>query len=376
MNNNKQFGARQLLSLGSVVMLSPALRLFPQQSASLAGRAAWLTPLAALPLLLVYMLFLSRFLACRQDGEGLAELTLRALGNVPGRLVLGIIGAWMLLYTGFVLRAGAGRLVETTYPHSSPAPFVVVMGLLALTAALGKPRTLVRAGRMICPLLIAALLIFTVGALFEMDPKNLWPVTGADLLPAACGALIPIDIVSCTAMALGFLAGGLAGSGRGGFRALALWTAAFTLLLTLLSVALTGRLGTEICVRLTHPFFALVRNMVFFRSLERIEALAVTLWIFPDFLLTSLFLWTGQHSLRLALGLERPAEKEKPLDFSSGRWLIWLSAAAAIVCALLIAPDSVRLNRWSQTIIPLCNLALTFVLFPLIYIIGKQRKAL
>ena len=374
--NNKLFGRRQLLSLGSAVMLSPALRLFPQQSSVLAGRAAWLTPLAAFPLLLVYMLFLSRFMGCRRDGEGLAELTLRALGRIPGRVVLGIIALWMLLYTGFILRSGASRLVETIYPRSSPAPFSVVMGLLALVAALGSPRTVVRAGRMICPLLIAALLIFAVGAVFDMDAANLWPVTAQDLLPVLSGALIPTDILSCTACALCFFAGGLSEKGEGSFRALALWTAGFTFLLTLLSVALTGRLGTEICVRLTHPFFVLVRNMVFFRSLERIEALVVTLWIFPDFLLTSLFLWAGQHSLRLALGKDAQKEREKPFDFSSGRWIVWLSAAAAIVCALLIAPDSVSLALWSEKIIPIANLGLAFIVFPLIYIIGKERKKL
>ena len=43
---------RQLLSLGVLLFLAPALRLFPAEAAASAGRAAWLTPLAALPMLL------------------------------------------------------------------------------------------------------------------------------------------------------------------------------------------------------------------------------------------------------------------------------------------------------------------------------------
>ena len=54
---------RQLLSLGVVLFLAPALRLFPAEAASAAGRAAWLTPLAALPLLVFYAAFLTKLLS-------------------------------------------------------------------------------------------------------------------------------------------------------------------------------------------------------------------------------------------------------------------------------------------------------------------------
>lgn len=376
MNNDEKFGRRQLLSLGSVIMLSTALRIFPQESSVLSGRAAWLTPLAALPILIIYMYFLSRFLSCRNEGEGFAELTLRALGKLPGRFVLGVIGLWMLLYTGCMLRTGAGRLVETIYPNSSTAPFSVVMGLLALVGALAAPRSLVRIGRMLCPMLTGALLIFTLGALFEMDMENIWPISADDIVPVLRGALVPADIITGAACALSFLTGSVPNDGKGSLPALELWALRFLLILTLLSLALTGRFGTEICTRLTHPFFVLVRNMVFFRSVERIEALVVTLWIFPDFLLGSLFLWAGQYSLRLAMGFDAKSKKEKPFDFSSGRWVIWLSAAAVIICAIVIAPDSISLSRWSQVIVPLANLSLAFIVFPLIFIIGKQTKRL
>ena len=48
----QEIAKRQLFSLGAVIALAPALRLFPTGTAQLAGRAAWITPLLALPLLL------------------------------------------------------------------------------------------------------------------------------------------------------------------------------------------------------------------------------------------------------------------------------------------------------------------------------------
>ena len=80
---------RQLLALGTVSFLAPALRFYPSESTLLAGRAAWAAALPALPLMLGYCLFLTRLLALRREGEGLAELT-RRLGGGFGPVLLGL----------------------------------------------------------------------------------------------------------------------------------------------------------------------------------------------------------------------------------------------------------------------------------------------
>ena len=76
------------------------------------------------------------------------------------------------------------------------------------------------------------------------------------------------------------------------------------LMVTAVSLAVLGNFGAELTARLTRPFFSLVRNLEFFGSLERIEALVVTLWVFPDFLLVSALLYTAQHILRLCFDLD------------------------------------------------------------------------
>ena len=54
------YNLRQLLPLATVFFLSPALRLVPSGTAELAGRAAWVSVPLALPMLLLYMYFISR----------------------------------------------------------------------------------------------------------------------------------------------------------------------------------------------------------------------------------------------------------------------------------------------------------------------------
>ena len=69
MNKPTQSNRRPLFSLGTLVLMVPALRQFVTASAKYAGRAAWLTPLiAALPVLL-YLHFIADFMGCRREGE-------------------------------------------------------------------------------------------------------------------------------------------------------------------------------------------------------------------------------------------------------------------------------------------------------------------
>jgi spore germination protein KB len=248
------------------------------------------------------------------------------------------------------------------------------MGGLALAAALGPPRSLVRTARMVRPIVLGVLFLLFVFACFSIEPQNLIPIGKAEIIPCLMGSAVSIDIISCSAVAMCIIMGSVRKQ-EGDFRQLSLWTAECLFLLSMLGIAIIGSFGSELSACLTRPFFVLVKNMVFFRTVERVEALVVMLWIFPDFLLTSLFLWAGQYAFRLMLGLD--AKHTGPaLDFSCGRCIIWLCAIAVTVFALLIAPDALRLEIWSAYIIPALNLSFAFLFFPLIYIIGKEKGRL
>ena len=69
-------------------LLSPALRLIPGSAAALGGSSAWLGPLAALPLGLLYAALLRRLRGTLDPGECFPELMRRALGRRPGGALL------------------------------------------------------------------------------------------------------------------------------------------------------------------------------------------------------------------------------------------------------------------------------------------------
>lgn len=364
---------RQLRSLCAAALLSPALRLIPGSSAALAGRAAWVGPLAALPALLLYGLLLVRIRRALRPGEALPEYALRVLGRRPGRLTALLLAAWLLVYAGFSLRAGADRFLVTVYPRAEASFFVVSMGLLGLLAALGPLRSLARTARIVSPVLLGVLGLILLAALRGLDRSELLPLTVKDAEAILTGTYPALDLLTFGPVILCFFPPA-AGEEPGGLRREALWLTALCLLYAALGAAVQGRFGAALCARLSAPFFALVRNLVFFRSLERMEALVVGLWILPDFLLVGMVLQAAQRCLRLGCGCA-PREAEGRWTLRDGRWLVWLCGGAAIVLGLLLAPDPPALQRWSRGVIPILNLS-GALLIPGVLLAGGKRKKL
>ena len=369
----KRLNAHQWMAISSLILLGPALRLLPQLTAASAGRAAWLAALPALPPLLFYAHLLSRFLEKREAQAGLPELLLQRLGKKAGRAALLLLALWFCFYAGFLLRSGADRLVVTIYPHSSAAVFAVSMGLLCGFAALGSARSLGRCAKLMLPLVLGILLFILLFAFKSIDRRDLLPVTLYDL-PGVTQAALPVMDVLSLGLFLPLFLLGQTDTEDTLLPRYARWLLSESLLLSLLIFAVVGNFGAGLAAQLSHPFFTLVRNQVFFQSLERIEALVVSCWVFPDFLLISLCLYTAQYCLRLALG-EQPQE-DSGLHWALGgkRWLIPLCALASILVALYLAPDLLSLRLWSEKIIPAVNLSLCFFVLPLLLLIGKRRR--
>ena len=354
----QQLTVRQLRALGAVWLLAPALRLYPATAAELAGRAAWLSPLLALPAALGYGWLLHRLLARRLPGEDTVSLLRRALGERASRAVLLLIGLFFLFYAAFSLRSGAQRFITTIFPQAKPVPFALSMGVLAALAAAGPLRTLGRCGKVILPVLLLTLGFILLAALPTVRLENLLPLRPRDALPALAGALPGLDVLA----AVLFLSLFLSAPGEGQrFAPTAVWIALLGLLLSLLGLTLVGNFGAELTASLQRPFFYLVRNLVFFRNVERVEALVVALWVFSDFLLVSCSLTAGVRCL--APALDRP---EKRLSI--------LCALAAAVLACFLGRSAASYAALSERVVPLAGMSLALLLLPGCFLMGKWRR--
>ena len=360
-----QIHPKQLGPAAFVLLLSPALRLFPSAAAQSAQKGVWLAALLAFFPAALYLCAFRRAAALRREGEGLCELILRAVPGRRGRFALLVLGAWLLVYAGFVLRSGADRFIVTVYPGTPKSFFILTMALAALAASFGPLRDAARCARLFYPVAAAVLALVLGAALLSVRKENLLPLEPGSVRGLLSGSLIALDLLSWAICSAALLLPELDVASCS-FRRLLLPLGACCLVLALIGADVVGCFGAALTASLSWPFFSLVRNLVFFRSIERIEALVVALWIFPDFLIVSLFLRAARRCLALTLGRRFP-----PL--AEARIATALCALLIVVFALLAAPDAASLTLWSQRYIPAANLFFAFVFLPGLYAVGRIK---
>ena len=363
MKAQDRFSLNQLLALCSMLVLTPALRLLPGASARLAGRAGRLSVLTALPFVAAYAAFLWHFQSLRLSDETLPSLWQRALGARVGALTLAAAALWLLFYAGFTLRAGAERLVTTVFPLASRRTLPLPLALIAAVAGAGEARRLCRVAKLVLPLLIGTILLTLAFSLPELHKANLLPL-GLRAFPRVLrGSLPTFDAAALALSCLFFLSDGLTAPGRRS--SVFIRIALLGILMSLLVAAVIGALGHELAGSLTRPYFTLVRTLVFFYSLERIEALIVALWLFADFLLLATLMLIARRCL--APLWKRPADSP---------WLKLLCGALPPLLAVLLAPEAEAYAQLSRQIVPAVNLVVCLLMIPGVYVVGRLRKRL
>lgn len=354
---------RQLLVLGWVALLSPVIRQLPRTAVHMGGRGSWLSPLFALPLLLLYALLLQGLLKNRQESEGLQHQFCKALGQVCGKGLLLAFTGWVVFYMGFVLRAGADRFIAAVYPSSSPTLFILILAALGLMAGWGRLKVLSRCAEVVQPLLIFSLLLIMASALSKIEGANLLPLSREDLRLAAIGAL-PVANTLCFTVYAAFLEHRVEKSRVG--RSLLPPLAGTLGLVFLLGLVTVGCFGAELTGAMRHPFFVLIRDVRLFNLLERIEAVIIVQWVLTDFVLVALCCHVAAANLSFVFG------------GSEGRRRLFVVAVtvAAAAIGFLCAPTSFALQAMAEHLIPRLHFLFLFILLPLVFLIGKVRGKL
>lgn len=358
--NRALLSRSQLALITWVALLSPVVRQAPLALVRIAGNSAWLGALFTgvtvfLPLLAPHFL-----LRCRKEGEGLGERLCAALGKRLGSLLVFVLVAWLLVYAAFVLASGADRFVAAVYPGSRPGVFMLIMAGLGLMAGLGQPKVLGRCAQVVQPVLLGIFLLVFACALPQVNWQALGPAQRQDLLPALQAALYEANILS-----VGVYAALLESHTQPGRLLPPLLTPLLwmLLILTLLCVVSVGIFGEALTAQLQYPFFVVLRNIRFFRVLERVETLVIAQWVAADFILISLLMHGCSHSLQRLFGGERRL------------WAV-VCSVLSLALAFLCAPTSFELMALSERIMPACNAVVVFGVLPLVCVIGLLRRRL
>ena len=301
----KPLGAapRQRLLLCFLSLLSPMTRWLPRVGAEGAGGGVWLGALFALPAALGWCLLLP-LLDRGFSGDGAGAFR-KAWGRRPGRLLSMLSAAWLVLSAGIAMRWAAERLLSAVYTQGKAWVLVLLLALTAAAGALGGGAALSRSAGVTACLLLPVLLPLIAAAFGKVRPTWLLPDPGAGarelLLPA-----VPVLALVVQGAWGALLPQRQAGEALRRRQAL-LWGGAVSLAALAMLLVTVGGLSAPLCRRLKSPFFALIRTVRLFHSLERMESVVLGLWVMSDFLLLSLRL---QLAARLLAG-GTAAEGEK-----------------------------------------------------------------
>ena len=139
-----RISTRQLGALLWAGLMAPAAELLPAVTLPLAGRAAWLSALAALPVVLLIGWTLTKLDLSR---DGLAGAVCRGMGPWAGKGVLLLYMIWGELLLAQRLRLCAQRLLTAGERDGSLWFFLPAAAALVLWMARGKLSAFARAGQ-------------------------------------------------------------------------------------------------------------------------------------------------------------------------------------------------------------------------------------
>lgn len=362
---------RQMTAAVFVATLSTLIRRFPRVSAETAGRTGWLSPLlAAVPLALVFLV-LWLFYRRRPEGTGFAEILTDIFGGVPGKLLTGLYGLWILLYAGFLLRSGADRFVSMVFPSTRLWLFIAVMALACLPAAMGRIRSIVRSALLFRPLLVTVFVLVFLLTLKLLNVRMLLPVTRSDLLPNSVAALKTTNAIS-GAFYLIFLSGRL--EGRLVPKDYLGWAVTLLCLLSLMTASSIGLFGAALAGKMSFPFFMLARDVVVLGAVERLEPVVIAVWVLSDFVLLSLLPRIAAENFRFCFSLRDTDGHDPARSLRHGRWLIPVCVLLMAVGALCLSGDAADFGLLSDTVVPWINVGFSFGLPLLALLVGAMRR--
>lgn len=351
---------RQLMVLLFAALLSPAIGALPIQSAAIAGRAGWLSTVAALPVLLALCWLLFALFRRQPEGAGLAEVFQATLGTVAGKLLTTVYLLWGILLLGVNARRFALRFLSTSYRNTSLVLFVAVLLGFALWMGWGKLGALARAGEVFYLALSIALGVVIFFALFHVEAKHVFPIWIEDLPASAVSALPALSVLGYVIFGA-FLAGGVNRREKNRRKAVQ-WAAAFCAVLTALQFVCLGNFGPALLSRMDAPFFMMVKGIGVEGAFERVESVIVALWVLSDLALLGLILFACRTMAQSLFSLKEGRTAAIPV------------ALLALVIALFLFPDAFTLSAFMDTVLEVTNLALGFLVPAVIFLIGKFRK--
>lgn len=356
---NDKISIRQAMLLFISLFYSPAVRFLVNFTAKNAKQASWLAPIISFALLILFFMMMQNIYKKHND-KSLSEIICSIAGKFFGKILLVIFLLWILMYDALYVRYYSERFTSSIYPNVSMNIFIGVMLIFVAIVLYSGIQTAARMNEIIFAVITATFFLLVLLVIVKIDVKKVTPVSYLDIFPIF-KASIGVTGLWAYALIIFFFSDKI--NNKEKIQKIGFQVSWFLLIVaTVLIVSTIGTLGYTVVERLPLPFLVAVKQISVFNTLEKIESIVVTVWVLSDFIVIYVFSYAALSIIKHVFYL------------SDYKPLIPIFLLMLYLLTLLISKNLFELQNFSEKVAVNLNVIITYILFPIIFLIGKIRK--
>lgn len=289
----EQISLKQIFAILVLCRILEALTFLPIIGAGSyggsAGRDVWISMILAAPMSLVAM-GLILYLGKKHKGKSLIEYMQTLLGRLPGRM-LGLLYIWFFLQSAAMVLRDIGELFTNTVMIETPIlALIIAVSVIVIVVVRGGSEAIGRMAELILPIVLISILFMSILILPEVDLRNFLPVMANGMTPVLISALYALSRQTellILAMTLPYVANYTKVAGYAAAAVLA--SNAFIVLI----IIVVGGVFTvfQADAHVTFKFFSVLRLISIGDFLERIDAIALAIWMGAGVIRASAFIY-------------------------------------------------------------------------------------
>ncbi|NMA95502.1 MAG: GerAB/ArcD/ProY family transporter [Clostridiales bacterium] len=357
--DRKEISISQFFKLLVCLSFSPAVRVTPLYETIFADQAGWLAPLISfVPIFILLKMFDDIFSKYTEESYG--QVVQDILGGILGKIVLIIYLIGIAILLASYIRYYAIKINLALFPNSRIHIPVIIMLLLTYLSLRRGLVVISRMGEILFVLIVMSFVVFVVLSINNIKPEHLLPISYKDIIPMGQASYGIAGLWGYLTFVC-FFSDRIKDKNEMDKRGLK-YLITFTISILVLGIVTIGGLGHSVVKRTSLPFFVAVKNISLFNIIERVEAIAITVWVAADFMLIAVFL---QIIIKLL---------EDIFDIEDTEYLIGILIMFFYGFTFYITSTMFELQEFSVTMgmhmIVILGIAIPYI----IYILGKIRK--
>lgn len=357
--SKEKVSTRQATILFLMAVYSPGIRLFPTITAKIGERAGWLAPiLSVLPF--ICLVYIMQALFKCQKNANLSDLIIEIFGNILGRVVILLYFIWFMVLLGLYVRYFAERFLTSLIPNTPMEFFTLTILAVSFYAVRGGLVSLIRATEFNFMSFTVIFVILFLLSLTNVEIINLLPVTHYDILPVAKSTYSILGIWAYYTFIF-FFADKI--NDKEHIRRFGLQGAVFLVIMgVMLLIQTIGVYGYTIIQRISLSYFAVIKSISIFDTIERIESVTLAFWVIVDFVIIAFFMYIIMCIVKSFFRLSGTKSMASPI------------AVFAFIFSAYIAQNRFELENFSNHIGIELNIFFGFGIPLILLVVGKLRK--